>query len=214
MQGFKQLKPPAPRCASAPPGPPPAAPGSPHRGSASSTGPRALTTSGPLPHRRGGQHKMRINPAISGRGPPFRGGGEGRGVGAAGGSLTVIVSERQLERVFQQGLEHPVGGRQERGRQRERPRHGGLCLGAAAEAPSPSAGGAAAGRERGGGEPGRAGQSRAWPGLGAPAGRRSRGAGEAPPPRSALPAALLPPARRPLCAARPGRAPMCRRCRR
>lgn len=48
------------------------------------------------------------------------------------GSLTVFVSERQLERVFQQGLQHAVGGRQERGIQRERPRHGRWGLPAAA----------------------------------------------------------------------------------
>lgn len=199
MQGFKQLKPPAPRRASATPGPPPAAPGSPRRGSASSTGPRALTASSPLPHRRGGAAQNEDKPGDIGAGAAIselEGWAVGKGVGAAGGSLTVIVSERQLERVFQQGLEHPVGGRQERGGQRERPRQGGLCLGAAAAAPSPSAGGAAAGRERGGGS--RAGQSRVGP-RGAcrpPEQGSGRGASAAQRPPCRPPASRPPPALR------------------
>lgn len=59
-------------------------------------------------------------------------GGTGARCEGCRGSLTVFVSERQLERVFQQGLQHAVSGRQEGGVQRERPRHGRWGLPAAA----------------------------------------------------------------------------------
>jgi len=56
------------------------------------------------------------SPGRAVRGPAGEGGSRAGPGGpwearAARGSLTVFVSERQLERVFQQGLQHPVGGR-------------------------------------------------------------------------------------------------------
>lgn len=56
---------------------------------------------------RGAALSRHFGARCEGRGGAARG---ARGCGRPGG-LTVFVSERQLERVFQQGLQHPVGGR-------------------------------------------------------------------------------------------------------